>query len=184
MNTRVAVLLKEGFEEIEAIVPIDVLKRLDFDVVLAGDGETVTGAHNVVMNTEEQIAALTPGVLDAVILPGGMPGSVNLRDDSSVLNLVTGMYDAGKIVAAICAAAIVFAEAGIMKGKTCTGYPMDLVKKALSDADYTGGRTETDGNIVTGKGPGAAFEFAVAVAAALGKEAQAKMLMKNMFVNK
>ncbi len=177
----IAILLEEGFEEIEAIVPIDVLRRLDFTLVLAGRTARIAGAHSVNIEMNLLISELKPENFDAVILPGGMPGSTNLRDNPDVIKLVADMYNAGKLVAAICAAPIVLAEAGIVKGKRCTGYPMDMLKEALSDADYTGERVEQDGNIITGKGPGAAFEFAVAIASYLGKEQQARSLMKNMF---
>ena len=181
MMKNIAILLEDGFEEIEAIVPIDVLRRLGFNLVLAGKTAKVAGAHSVKIETDALISELKSEDLDAIILPGGLPGSTNLRDNSDVIKLVSEMYSAGKLVAAICAAPIVLAEAGIMHGAKCTGYPMDMLKKALSDANYTAGRIEQDGNIITGKGPGAAFEFAVAIASCLGKQAQARSLMKSMF---
>ena len=177
----IAILLEDGFEEIEAIVPIDVLRRLEFNVILAGRTLQVSGSHSVEIKADRLISQLTAEELDAVILPGGLPGSTNLRDDNDVIKLVSDMYDAGKLVAAICAAPIVLAEAGIMSGKKSTGYPMDMLREALSDADYTAERVEQDGNIITGKGPGAAFEFSVAIASYLGKAPQARSLMKSMF---
>ena len=182
MTKKIAVLLEEGFEEIEAIVPIDVLRRLEFNLSMAGVSSEVTGAHGVRIRTDFLISEVNYAEFDAVILPGGMPGSANLKDNSDVISLVKKMYAAGKITAAICAAPIVFAEAGIMTGKRCTGYPMPLVREMLADADYTGERVEIDGTVITGKGPGAAYEFAVAVASALGAEPAARTLMKNMFV--
>jgi 4-methyl-5(b-hydroxyethyl)-thiazole monophosphate biosynthesis len=178
---KIAILLEDGFEEIEAIVPIDVLRRLEFDVILAGKTAKVAGAHNIHIDTDSLIEELKADELDAVILPGGLPGSTNLRDNPVVIELISSMYNSGKLVSAICAAPIALQKAGIMNGKVCTGYPMPMLKEALSDAEYTGERVEVDGNIITGKGPGAAFEFAVAIAAYLGKEPQARSLMKNMF---
>lgn len=182
MRKKVAVLLAEGFEEIEAVIPIDVLRRLDVEVVTAAVGDKPVGAHNLAFEADCRISDLAADELDALILPGGMPGSTNLMASAEVISLVRDLHSAGKIVAAICAAPIVLAKAGIMAGKTCTGYPMALVKEALANADYTGEKTERDGNIVTGKGPGAAFEFALEVAAALGLEPEARQLMKSMFV--
>jgi len=179
---KIAVLLKEGFEEIEAVVPIDVLRRLGFDVLLVGDAGRVPGAHGVEIATDLLMEDVDVSNFDAVMLPGGMPGSTNLRDDPSVLEMVRAMHSSGKLVCAICAAPIVLAAAGIMTGKRCTGYPMGLVEEALSDAEYTRAPVESDGNIVTGKGPGAAFDFALAVATALGAEPKARSLYKNMFV--
>lgn len=182
MSKKIAVLLAEGFEEIEAVVPIDVLRRLEFNVVTASITDKVSGSHGVAFDSDCLIDNLESADLDAVILPGGLPGAENLKNSPKVISLVKEMNTAGKIVAAICAAPIALAEAGIMAGKTCTGYPMALVKDALADADYTGEKVEHDGNIITGKGPGAAFDFAVEIAIALGKEPQARQLMKVMFV--
>ena len=182
MSAKIAILLEEGFEEIEAIVPIDVLRRLEFDVTIAGTSAKVAGAHDIRIDTDSIVRELDVESLDALILPGGLPGATNLRDNPEVIELVQEMNDKEKLICAICAAPITLQKAGIMTGKTCTGYPMDLVKDALFDANYTGGRVEKDGNIITGKGPGASFEFAVEIASALGKEPQARSLMKNMFV--
>ena len=185
MSKRIAILLAEGFEEIEAIVPVDVLRRLEHEVLLAGVGKaSPAGAHGVVLQTECLVEDLDAEALDAVVLPGGMPGAENLRNSQEVISLVSGMFKAGKVVGAICAAPIVLAQAGIMKGKVCTGYPMSMVKDALADARYTGEMAEKDGNVVTGKGPGASFEFAVKLAEALGSGPQAVQLMKVMFVVK
>ena len=182
MSRKMAVLLAEGFEEIEAVIPIDVLRRLEFEVVTVSLGGKVSGSHGIIFDPDCLIDALDAAALDAVILPGGLPGAENLKNSPQVINLVREMYNAGKIVAAICAAPIALAQAGIMKGKTCTGYPMALVKDALADANYTAEKVEHDGNVITGKGPGAAFDFAVEIAIAMGKESQARQLMKSMFV--
>ena len=182
MSNKIAVLFANGFEEIEAVTPVDILRRLEFDVIMAGTDERVAGSHGIEMKMDTVIELLDSTELDAVVLPGGLPGSTNLRDDEQVIRLVQSMFDAGKVVAAICAAPIVLAKAGVMSGKTCTGYPMQMLKEALSDAEYTAARVETAGNVVTGKGPGAAAEFAFAVAAALGAEPQARQLAKMMFV--
>ena len=182
MSNKIAVLLAEGFEEIEAIVPIDVLRRLEFDLVLAGFAKKVTGAHGIIFETDVLIDNLDVSDLSTVILPGGLPGSTNLRDSQIVIDLVRKMHNADKFVAAICAAPIALSAAGIMDGKTCTGYPMALIKDALSNANYTAEKVERDGNIITGKGPGAAFDFAFEIAKALGKEPQMRQLKKMMFV--
>lgn len=182
MQKKIAVLLAEGFEEIEAIVPIDVLRRLDQNVITATVGGQSNGAHGIIFETDCNISELNVDELDAVILPGGLPGATNLQKSAEVISLVRQLNHSGKIVAAICAAPIVLAEAGIMAGKTCTGYPMAMVKDALNDANYTGEKAECDGNIVTGKGPGAAFDFSIEVATALGLEPEVRQLMKVMFV--
>ncbi|MCK5843642.1 MAG: DJ-1/PfpI family protein, partial [Victivallales bacterium] len=125
MSKTVAVLLADGFEEIEAITPIDILRRLEFNVIIAGLSDDVSGAHGIKIDVDKSLDDLSAKNLDAVLLPGGLPGSTHLRDDERVIRLVREMAEAGKIVSAICAAPIVLAKAGLMKGKTCTGYPME-----------------------------------------------------------
>jgi 4-methyl-5(b-hydroxyethyl)-thiazole monophosphate biosynthesis len=184
-NAAIAVLLAEGFEEIEAVTPIDVLRRLEFSVVVAGVGGCdITGAHGLRLATDVALEDLRAEELAALVLPGGMPGAVNLRDNPKVIELVRAVHAAGKPVCAICAAPIVLAAAGLTPGKTVTGYPMALLKEALADANYTGNLVETDGTVITGKGPGAAFAFAFAIAAALGKAAAAEQMLKTMFVSR
>ena len=181
---KIAFLLAEGFEETEAVVPVDVLRRLEFDVVLVGvDSGTVAGAHGVRIVADCRLSEVKASMLDAVVLPGGMPGSENLRKNPAVLELVRAVSKAGGVCAAICAAPIVLKAAGVIEGKRVTAYPAPFVKEALTGCTNTGGRAEVDGKIVTGKGPGASFEFAVKLAAALGKEAEARQLMNVMFVN-
>ncbi|MBN1864701.1 MAG: DJ-1/PfpI family protein [Victivallales bacterium] len=184
MRKTVAIVLADGYEEIEVVVPADVLRRLGHEVLLVAlDDSPPAGAHGIAVGTDCALDALDAASLDALVLPGGMPGAENLRNSQKLVSLVREMHGAGKIVSAICAAPIVLAEAGIMTGKVCTGYPMALVKNALSDASYTGNNAEVDGNIVTGKGPGAAFDFTVKVAEALGDSPKARQLMKEMFAS-
>ncbi len=181
----VAVLLAEGFEEIEAVVPVDVLRRLEVPVTVVGvGGREITGSHGLRLQADTTLAEVAADGLSGLILPGGLPGSTTLRDTPAVLVLVRAVHAAGRPVCAICAAPIVLAAADVIQGRTVTGYPMALVKEAVAKAgaSYTGNSAEVDGPVVTGRGPGAAFAFAVAVAAALGKEAEAQALMKSMLV--
>lgn len=185
MTKKIAIVLAEGFEETEAVVPADILRRLGFDLVLVSlHGKGVPGAHGIIIEADCTIADLKAADLSAVILPGGMPGSVNLRDDERLLALVRDVYNNGGIAAAICAAPIALHAAGILAGKTVTGYPFPLLEETLSDANYTGNRTEIDANIITGKGPGVAFEFSVKIAEALGKKAETEHLKNIMFIKK
>ncbi|MCX6984859.1 MAG: DJ-1/PfpI family protein [Lentisphaerae bacterium] len=180
MEKKIAVILADGFEEIEAVIPIDVFRRLEFEVVVAGLSKTVKGSHGIKIQADCLLSDLKEPEIDAVFLPGGMPGATNLRDSSEVLALVRKVNAKGGIVSAICAAPIVLKAAGVIEGKTVTSHPS--VKNELKGCSHTGNLTETDGNIITGKGPGAAFEFAVKVASALGKTSESESLMKNMFV--
>ncbi|MFA6293880.1 MAG: DJ-1 family glyoxalase III [Victivallales bacterium] len=180
MKKKIAVILADGFEEIEAVVPVDVLRRLEFEVVIAGLSKTVRGSHGIAIQAECLLSELKEHEFDAVFLPGGMPGATNLRDSSEVLAIVKKVNARGGIVSAICAAPIALKAAGVIEGKTVTSHPS--VKNDLKGCVHTGKLAETDGNIVTGKGPGAAFEFAVKVASALGKATEAEALMGDMFV--
>ena len=180
MKKSIAVLLADGFEEIEALAPADVWRRLGFDVFLTSINATeqVTGAHGVRILADTLLNNIAPESLDAVILPGGMPGSKNLRDDDRVLQLVRAMAAEGKIAAAICAAPIVLEKAGVLNGVRYTMYPG--FEAEMSSAP-TGNLTEVCGNIITGKGPGAAFAFASCVAKALGADAE-PMYRDGMFI--
>ena len=171
----VAVLLADGFEEIEAVVPSDILKRLGYEVITAGiKPGTVTGAHGIRATPQCGIADLDADSLDAVFLPGGMPGSTNLRDCPAVIALLRKLYESGKTVSAIF-----LHKAGITGERRVTGYPGS--EQMAPGLVYTGSRAETDRNVVTGKGPGAAFDFAYALATALGTtEEQLKTLKSQM----
>lgn len=182
MSKKVLMILAEGFEEAEAVIVFDVLKRLGFDVTLAGLGaKKIESTHGVLIESCCLLEEFRPKDFDAVILPGGMPGSSNLRNSEKVTDFVKAVSDKGGIAAAICAAPIALQKAGVVNGKKITAYPG--FENMLQGAEYTGNRTEKDGNIVTGKGPGAAFEFAAEVAKALGKtESEIETLFGGMFV--
>lgn len=180
MKKTIAVLLADGFEEIEALAPADVWRRLGFEVILTSinGAEQVTGAHGIQVKADALLADISADTLDAVVLPGGMPGSKNLRDSECVLALVRTMAADGKVAAAICAAPIVLERAGVLSGVRYTMYPG--FEAEMSSAP-TGNLTEVCGNIVTGKGPGAAFAFAACVAAKLGADAL-PMYRDGMFI--
>lgn len=168
MNSKtVVIVLASGFEETEAIGTADVLKRLGFKVLLAGlDSAAATSSAGTRIQTDLLFKDVDLNRIDALVLPGGLPGATNLRDSRAVLEALQQMHRSGKVVAAICAAPIVLERAGLSKGKKMTGYPS--TNQGLPDLVYTGARTECDGNIVTGKGPGASFEFGARIAAVLG----------------
>ncbi len=182
MACKIAFLLADGFEEIEAITPIDVLRRLEFNVVTAGLKKTVQGSHGIRVEADCLVADLKAEELEALVLPGGMPGATNLRDCPAVIDLIKKMHSRKATVAAICAAPIALEKAGIIKGRKVTSHPS--VKTELAGSEYTNNLTEVDGNIITGKGPGAAYEFAVRIATALGKGAKAEELLNMMFVKR
>ena len=182
ISKSIVIILAAGFEETEAIGTADVLKRIGFKVRLAGlDSSVVTSSAGTRIQTDLLFKDADLDSAAALVLPGGLPGATNLRDSEAVIAALQKMHRSGKIVAAICAAPIVLERAGLSKGRKMTGYPG--TNQGLSDLVYTGARTECDDRIVTGKGPGAAFEFGARIAAALGAdEAKIQAVLDGMFV--
>jgi len=177
----VAVLFAEGFEEIEGVAIVDVLRRAQCRVIAAGvAGREVTGAHAMTLRMDALLGELVAAELDAVVLPGGLPGSTNLAASPAVLKLLRQTAAAGKLVAALCAAPLVLEAAGLLKGKRITCYPG--CEGQCGSAQATGERVQVDGKLVTGRGPGAAIEFALEVATQLGLGETAEKLRQGMIV--
>lgn len=171
---RILVLMAPGFEEIELTAPVDILRRLGVEVVLAGvKGMQTEGAHGITMQADMLLEEADAGAFDGIVLPGGA-ASWLLRDTEAVLQLVREMHAAGKLVAAICAAPIALEAAGVLAGRHITCYPADAVTNDIpSAASISNAPAVTDGNIVTGRGPGAALEFGFALGAYFGLEVDA-----------
>lgn len=182
MNSNVVIVLAPGFEETEAIGTADVLKRIGFKVSLAGlESPVVASSAGSRIQTDLLFKAVDLNRIDALVLPGGLPGATNLRDSQAVIAALQLMHRSGKVVAAICAAPIVLERAGLARGRKMTGYPG--TEQGLPDLVYSGARTECDDRIVTGKGPGVSFEFGARIAAALGADpAKINSVLDGMFV--
>jgi 4-methyl-5(b-hydroxyethyl)-thiazole monophosphate biosynthesis len=178
---RICVLLAEGFEEIEAITIIDVLRRADLEVATVSvKPGRVRGSHGVVVEADRDLAEASRDAWDMVVLPGGLPGATNLRDDPRVADLLRRQAEAGKRIGAICAAPIALGKAGLLKGKKATSYPG--FQDQLTGASYEVAPVVRDGNIITSRGPGTAMEFALAIVADLKGKAAADGLRKGMLV--
>ncbi len=177
----VLVLMAPGFEEIELSAPVDILRRLEIPVVLAGiESRRVEGAHGLVMEADMLLVDVDASLYSGVILPGG-PASWTLRDTPAVLKLAREMAEAGKLVAAICAAPIALERAGLLKGRRVTCYPAKAVTDDIvSAAEISDKAAVTDGNIVTGRGPGAALEFGFELGRYLGKGERVAALREEM----
>ncbi|MEM2130099.1 MAG: DJ-1/PfpI family protein [Candidatus Bathyarchaeia archaeon] len=157
--------LAAGFEEVEAVSVVDVLRRCDVRVVVAGlEAGVVEGAHGLRVVPDVLIDDVCVGDFDAVVCPGGNPGYVNLRRDSRVLRMVREAFDGGKLVAAICAAPAVLSDAGILNGKRCTIYPGMEAELVRGGGIPVSGLVVEDGNVVTSQGPATALLFAFKVA--------------------
>lgn len=177
----VLVLMAPGYEEIELIAPIDILRRLEIPVVTAGvKGRSVEGAHGITTQAEMLMVDVNPEDYSGIILPGG-PASWLLRDTPGVLSLVRAMQAEGKLVAAICAAPIALEAAGVLEGRRVTCYP-GVEGELKSAAEVVAEPAVIDGLLVTGRGPGAALEFGFALGTVLGKAEQVADLRVAMCV--
>jgi len=177
---RVVVCLAAGFEEIEAVTIIDVLRRGGVAVTTAGieDGEWVMGAHDIPMRADAGLADLSPADFTMAVLPGGMPGSANLRDSELVRGFVRAVWEQGGHACAICAAPIALQAAGLLKGRRATSYP--TFADQLPDAEYCEEAVVRDTRIITSRGPGTAFAFAFRLLEELGLAKAADQLRQGM----
>lgn len=178
---KIAVYLAEGFEEMEAVIPIDVWRRAGYKVTtisVSGQNE-VTGSHNITLKPGATITnELLSNDFDVHYLPGGTPGSFNLADNKIVCEWLTEAYRAKKHIAAICAAPLVLGRLGFLKGKKATCYPG--FEKELFDADLTDQYVVTDGTITTGKGAGVAMDLALEIVSIFSGKPMADSLRKKM----
>ena len=175
MTATVIVPLAPGFEEIEAVTVIDVLRRAGIDVVVAGlEHGAITGSHGITIQTDATIAAVADLSPNMVVLPGGLPGSNHLRDDEHVQKLLRRQRDEGRAVAAICAAPIALSPSEWSTKRTVTSYPG--FDDQITCHEYVDDRVVVDGPLVTSRGPGTALEFALTLVERLvGPETATKL---------
>lgn len=167
----VYVFFADGFEEMEAFAAVDILKRAGVSVSMISviPDEIVKGAHGISVLCDKNIANVDFYDAALLVLPGGLPGAETLNACEDLQRLLKKQVELNKPVAAICAAPMVLGNLGLLKGKKATCYPG--FEKYLEGAEYTAAMVEKDGNFITGKGPGAAMEFALALVEHLcGKE--------------
>jgi 4-methyl-5(b-hydroxyethyl)-thiazole monophosphate biosynthesis len=169
MPKKALVFLAEGFEEVEAVTPIDYLRRAGLEVAAVSIAAAhVMGSHGITLNADrvltdpEQQGGLDPADWDAVVLPGGGKGAENLAASAAVGGFVTAMAKAGKLVCAICASpAVVLAPLGLLEGRDFTCFPG--MEGRVSGASWKESRVVIDGSLITSRGAGTAGEFAVAI---------------------
>jgi 4-methyl-5(b-hydroxyethyl)-thiazole monophosphate biosynthesis len=178
---RVAVILADGFEEVEALAIIDVLRRAEIETVVAGlhDG-VITSARKVKVVPDTVIDTVKADDFDMIVLPGGQPGADNLNADPRVKELLVSFCQKGKLTGAICAAPIVLASAGLLQGKRATSYP--TYKDRLVGAKYEENTVVVDGNLLTSRGPGTALAFGLAIVERLVGKDKAQKIKEAMLV--
>lgn len=174
------VFLATGFEDIEAIAPVDIMRRASIEVrTVSITGEhTVMSAHGVSIVADMLLSDVDFQQAQMLVLPGGLPGATNLDACQPLTEAIVRHHEAGGAIAAICAAPLVFGHLGLLKGHRATCYPG--VEPELKDAICTSAIVERDGNIITGKGPAAAFEFGYTIVDYLLGEGTSLSLRKGM----
>lgn len=176
----VYIFLATGFEEIEALAPVDVLRRGGIQVQTVGvAGKTVRGAHGIEVICDITAQEAVKDSLTAVVLPGGMPGTTNLEADKTVSDFVDYAVGNGLITAAVCAAPSVLGHKGILRGKKAVCFPG--FEKDLYGAEVIDRPCVRDGNIITGKSAGTAFDFAFELLAALSDKKTADDAGRSMY---
>lgn len=154
----IAVLLADGFEEIEALTPVDMLRRAGLDVkTVAMSSKIAIGSHGIPVLCDMDASEVDTGALSLVIFPGGMPGSLNLDASPYTDDFIKAVTENGGRLAAICAAPLVLGRRGLLEGKEAICYPG--FEGELKGAQISERSVITDGNITTAKGMGAALEF-------------------------
>lgn len=175
----VYVFLADGFEEIEALATVDVLRRADIETVMVGVGtKTPTGTHNIKVDADITEAETTCEGLQGVVLPGGLPGAWNLKASAKVEELTRYCFENGKLVSAICAAPSVLGDWGMTDGKKAVCYPG--FEDRLRGAEICVAPAVTDGFVITGKGAGAALDFAFEIVRKLCSDEKAESIKEAM----
>lgn len=181
--SKAAVFFGTGFEEIEALTVVDILRRADVetDMVSVMEERSVTGSHKITVEMDKLLADVDFDSLDVIVLPGGMAGTDNLEACEPLMQQVDRFVANGKVVAAICAAPRILGHRGHLKGRKACSYPS--FESHLEGAEVLHQPAVIDGNIVTGRGMGASVPFGLAILEKLkGKEAAQQMAEKIVFM--
>ena len=179
--SKVCIFFATGYEEIEALTVVDILRRasIDIDLVSITDEKKVTGSHNITVEMDKIFNEVDFDSVDMLVLPGGMPGTKNLEAFTPLMDKIDDFYNKGKYIAAICAAPSIFGHKGILKGKKACSYP--TFESHLEGADVKREPAVVDGKIITGRGMGTAIPFALCILKEL-KGAEAADAMKESIV--
>lgn len=180
--SKVAVLLEEGFETIEALTVVDILRRAEIECdMVSMNNLVVTSSHGVEVKSDRIYSDSVNYDYDMIVLPGGMPGSKNLRDNDKVINTIRHYFNDNKFIAAICAAPIALGKAGILNGKDATCYPG--FEDELIGCNYKEDLIVRDNNILTASGPAITLPFSYEILKMLGCQ-KADEIASSMLFNK
>lgn len=177
----VVILFAEGFEEVEALAPVDILRRAGAEVVMTGVGaREVIGSHGIKAAMDAEISEIDPDNVDALVLPGGLPGTLNLERSQAVQKLLNHCAERHKIVGAICAAPSILAHKGLLKGREATAFPNFQKDLAEGGAELSESYVCRDGNFITARGMGVATQFGLELAAALVSREKADEIRRSI----
>lgn len=179
--SRVYVFLADGFEEVEGLTVVDLLRRAGAEVVTVSIKETekkVTTSHGITLFTDALFEETDFSDGDMLVLPGGMPGTLNLGGYQPLVELLQKFYAEGRKIAAICAAPSIFGDLGFLKGKCATCYPS--FEERLLDARISQNPVVTDGNVTTSRGVGTAIDFALSLITQLEGKEKAEEIAKSI----
>lgn len=180
--SKVCIFFAEGYEEIEALTVVDLLRRagIDTDTVSVTGEKTVTGSHRIPVIVDKLFEDVDFAKVDMIVLPGGMPGTKNLEEFAPLMEQIDAFHAKGKYVAAICAAPSILGHRGILKGKRVCSFP-DF-ESHLEGAEITRNSVEIAGNIITSRGMGCAIDFGLMIIAAfMGREASEALAKKIIY---
>lgn len=173
------VFLADGFEEIEAFAPIDILRRASKPVTVVGvTGKTVTGAHGIKVTADVTIDEASREDIDMIVLPGGLPGADNLQNSPEVCEYIALANNKGAFIAAICAAPKILGALGLLKGKEAICYPG--FENELKGAVISDKKVVCDGNIITAAGMGVAVDFALKLVELLASSEASEKIRKGI----
>lgn len=181
--SRVGIFFADGFEEIEGLTVVDILRRagIDISMISINGKKKVTGAHGIALDTDEDIVQCDPDKLDMLVLPGGMPGTTNLAACEKLTEALKKADQEKRGIAAICAAPSVLGDLGFLKGKKAVCYPG--FESRLTGAEVLAVPVVTDGHITTSRGMGTAITFALELTKRLKDEETAKQVGRSIIYN-
>ncbi len=177
---QIGIFLANGFEEVEALTTVDLLRRggIKVTTISITEEKMVLGAHSINVEADTVLEQIKGQVFDGLVLPGGMPGTLHLQHNETVCSMVREYCEEGKLIAAICAAPTVFGYLGLLEGKKATCYP--TMEDGLVGAEWMKEPVVVDGNIITSRGVGTAIEFSAAIIQYLLKDDTARKVKEQI----